>query len=76
MFNTSLYASRRNRLISQMQRGIAVIPTAPEVLRNGDAHYPYRFDSHFHYLTGFDEPEAVLVMIAGTVPQSILFCRA
>lgn len=76
MFNTSLYANRRNRLISQMQRGIAVIPTAPEVLRNGDAHYPYRFDSHFHYLTGFDEPEAVLVLIAGTVPQSILFCRA
>ena len=76
MFNTSLYASRRNRLISQMQRGIAVIPTAPEVLRNGDAHYPYRFDSHFHYLTGFDEPEAVLVLIADTVPQSILFCRA
>ena len=76
MLNTSLYASRRNRLISQMQRGIAVIPTAPEVLRNGDAHYPYRFDSHFHYLTGFDEPEAVLVLIAGAVPQSILFCRA
>ncbi|RFC32805.1 MAG: aminopeptidase P Metallo peptidase MEROPS family M24B [Candidatus Nitrotoga sp. SPKER] len=76
MFNTSLYASRRNRLISQMQRGIAVIPTAPEVLRNGDAHYPYRFDSHFHYLTGFDEPEAVLVLIAGAAPQSILFCRA
>jgi Xaa-Pro aminopeptidase len=75
MFNTSLYASRRSRLISQMQRGIAVIPTAPEVLRNGDAHYPYRFDSHFHYLTGFDEPEAVLVLIAGAVPQSILFCR-
>ncbi|RFC40619.1 MAG: aminopeptidase P Metallo peptidase MEROPS family M24B [Candidatus Nitrotoga sp. CP45] len=76
MFNTSLYASRRNRLISQMQRGIAVIPTAPEVLRNGDAHYSYRFDSHFHYLTGFDEPEAVLVLIAGATPQSILFCRA
>jgi Xaa-Pro aminopeptidase len=76
MFNTSLYASRRSRLISQMQRGIAVIPTAPEVLRNGDAHYPYRFDSHFHYLTGFDEPEAVLVLIAGAIPQSILFCRA
>ena len=48
-----------------MQRGIAVIPTAPEALRNGDAHYPYRFDSHFHYLTGFDEPEAVLVLLAG-----------
>lgn len=76
MFKPSLYAGRRNRLINQMQRGIAVIPTAPEVFRNGDAHYSYRFDSYFHYLTGFDEPEAVLVLIAGSAPQSILFCRA
>ena len=58
MFNSALYARRRRHLIEQMQRGIAIIPTAPEMLRNGDAHYPYRFDSHFHYLTGFDEPES------------------
>ncbi len=75
MLNSSLYSSRRSRLINQMQRGIAVIPTAPEMLRNGDAHYSYRYDSHFHYLTGFDEPEAVLVLVAGASPQSILFCR-
>ncbi len=81
MLNPAIYASRRSRLIKQMQRGIAVIPTAPEVLRNGDAHYAYRYDSHFHYLTGFDEPEAVLVLVAGqssssnSSPQSILFCR-
>ena len=61
--------------MEQMQRGIAIIPTAPEMLRNGDAHYPFRYDSHFHYLTGFDEPEAVLVLVAGTAPQTILFCR-
>lgn len=61
--------------MQSMQHGIAVIPTAPEALRNGDAHYPYRFDSHFHYLSGFEEPEAVLVMLAGANPKSILFCR-
>jgi len=75
MFNPSLYHQRRSHLLLQMQRGIAVIPTAPETLRNGDAHYPFRFDSHFHYLTGFDEPEAVLVLLSGEKPQSILFCR-
>ena len=75
MFNPATYAMRRTRLIGQMRRGIAVIPTAPEVKRNGDAHYPYRYDSHFHYLTGFGEPEAVLVLVAGDAPQSILFCR-
>jgi Xaa-Pro aminopeptidase len=61
--------------MTAMQHGIAVIPTAPEVTRNADTHYPYRFDSSFYYLTGFVEPEAVLVLIAGDAPQSILFCR-
>lgn len=75
MSNPAIYAQRRAHLQLQMRRGIAVLPTAPELVRNGDAHYPYRFDSHFHYLTGFDEPEAVLVLIAGDKPQSILFCR-
>lgn len=58
-----------------MESGVAVIPTAPERLRNRDSHYPYRFDSYFHYLTGFGEPEAVLVLVAGAEPRSILFCR-
>ena len=75
MLNPATYATRRTRLISQMRRGIAVIPTAPEARRNGDAHYSYRYDSYFHYLTGFEEPEAVLVLVAGDAPQSILFCR-
>ena len=75
MFNPAIYQHRRATLLQGMQRGIAVIPTAPEALRNGDAHYPYRFDSHFYYLSGFEEPEAVLVILAGNKPQSILFCR-
>jgi len=73
--NTTPFSARRKSLIKQIQRGIAVIPTAPEIVRNGDAHYPYRFGSHFHYLSGLTEPEAVVVLIAGEQPQSILFCR-
>ncbi|BBE50579.1 Xaa-Pro aminopeptidase [Ferriphaselus amnicola] len=72
---SKIYAERRLRLQTQMQRGIAILPTALEQVRNGDAHFPFRFGSSFHYLTGFDEPEAVLVLIAGETPQSILFCR-
>ena len=78
MSDTTFYADRRQRLLHSMGRGIAVIPTAPEVLRNGDAHYAYRHDSHFYYLTGFIEPEAVLVLVAASADapaQSILFCR-
>ena len=51
------------------------MPTAPEVIRNRDAHHPYRFDSYFWYLTGFPEPEAVVVLVGGKRPKSILFCR-
>ncbi|MBI5861555.1 MAG: aminopeptidase P N-terminal domain-containing protein [Rhodocyclales bacterium] len=77
----SPYRQRRVSLIERMQRaggGVAVIPTAPERVRNRDAHFPYRADSYFQYLTGFNEPEAVLVLVAGdrpAAPQSILFCR-
>lgn len=69
------FSRRRQQLMDSMQAGIAVIPTAPEVIRNRDSHYPYRFDSYFYYLTGFKEPEAVLVLIAGEQPRSLLFCR-
>ncbi|WP_025917371.1 aminopeptidase P N-terminal domain-containing protein [Herminiimonas sp. CN] len=74
------YAERRASLIAQMQArggGVAIIPTAPEVMRNRDADYPYRHDSYFYYLSGFSEPEAVVVLTAlpGRPPQAILFCR-
>lgn len=68
------YAARRTRLLKSLSSGVAMIPTAPERHRNGDASYPYRFDSHFYYLTGFSEPEAILVLDA-TAGRSILFCR-
>ncbi len=74
-FDPTLYARRRARLLDQMQHGLAIIPTAPEVARNADTQYSYRHDSNFYYLSGFTEPEAVLVLVAGDQPKSILFCR-
>ena len=68
----SIYRQRRERLARALQAGVAVVATAPERLRNRDSHYPYRFDSHFYYLTGFTEPDAVLVVLSD---KSILFCR-
>ncbi|MEZ5615674.1 MAG: aminopeptidase P N-terminal domain-containing protein [Rhodocyclaceae bacterium] len=69
------FVDRRARLLKAMGRGIAVIPTAPERVRNRDSHYPYRHDSYFYYLSGFPEPEACLVLVAGDAPRSLLFCR-
>ena len=75
MIDPALYVRRRARLAALMGDGVAVVRTAPERLRNRDSSYPFRFDSYFHYLTGFPEPEAVLVLFAGKNPKSILFCR-
>jgi Xaa-Pro aminopeptidase len=74
----SPFHQRRLSFLDRMQAaggGLAVLPTAPERIRNRDTTFPYRADSYFHYLTGFPEPEAVLVFIAGEHLQSILFCR-
>ena len=75
MFNAATYSTRRSRVAAQLGDGIAVIATAPEVTRNRDSHYPYRFDSYFYYVTGFTEPDAVAVIIGGDTPRSLLFCR-
>jgi len=70
--NLAAYRLRRERLAQAAGAGVLVVPTAPERIRNRDTHYPYRFDSHFYYLTGFTEPDAVLVLAS---QKTILFCR-
>ena len=69
------YAARRAQVLAAMGRGVAVLATAPERTRNRDTHHPFRFDSYFYYLTGFTEPGAVVVLIAGETPRALLFCR-
>ncbi|GKT23217.1 aminopeptidase P N-terminal domain-containing protein [Acidovorax sp. SUPP3334] len=70
----SPYAQRRARLASMLgEGGIAIVPTAPERPRNRDSDFLYRHDSYFHYLTGFTEPGACLVITAQGA--STLFCQ-
>jgi Xaa-Pro aminopeptidase len=72
----SVHQRRRARLAAAMASagvGVAVVPTAPERQRNSDNDFPYRFDSHFHHLTGFGEPQAWLVLASDG--RSTLFCR-
>jgi len=77
--DSTIYAKRRARLLEKMRRGIAIVPTAPEVARNADTRYAYRHESNFYYLSGFAEPEAALVLVASqdksSEPKAILFCR-
>ncbi len=55
---------------------IAILPNAPIANRNRDVDYNYRGDSNFHYLSGFDEPESVIVIVPGRPHgEYLLFCR-
>jgi len=72
--SNSPYAARRTALAKSLgHNGIAIVPTAPEQMRNRDSDFPYRYDSYFHYLCGFGEPRAWLV-IAGD-GHTTLFCQ-
>lgn len=75
--SASEYRRRRRQLMELAAEGaIVIVPSAPERIRNNDAHYPYRQDSDLVYLTGFDEPESVLVLVPGReAAETILFCR-
>ena len=82
--NNKIYQERRNalakKIFAKSGGGIAIISTAPELARNRDSEFPYRHDSDFFYLTGFEEPGATLAMeIKGSGKncelQSHLFCR-
>ena len=73
----SAYARRRKQLMRIAgDDAILVLAAAPERIRSRDTHYPYRQDSDFWYLTGFSEPESVLVLVPGRRHgEALLFCR-
>src|SRR5665213_124425 len=71
------FARRRRALMRLIGRdGIAIVPSAPVRQRNSDVEYNYRQASDFYYLTGFNEPDAVAVLIPGReAAEYVLFVR-
>jgi Xaa-Pro aminopeptidase len=71
------FARRRKTLMAHMEpNSIAIVPSANSKLRSRDTDYPFRQDSDFFYLSGFNEPRAVLVLIPGrSHGETVLFCR-
>ncbi|HEX5050610.1 MAG TPA: aminopeptidase P N-terminal domain-containing protein [Planctomycetota bacterium] len=72
-----MHHGRRQRLLNALGDGVLLLPTAAEVVRNGDVLHEYRPGSDFHFLTGFPEPDAVLVAwrTSRTTHRSVLFVR-
>ena len=61
--NTQEFTKRRKHLMELMgPDSVAILPAAPQRMRNRDTEFHYRQDSDFYYLTGFPEPEAVAVL--------------
>jgi Xaa-Pro aminopeptidase len=72
----SEFAARRKQLLEAIGDGVAVFPSTPLAVRNHDVEHPYRQDSDLHYLTGFDEPESVLLLTnQHEEHQAVLFLR-
>lgn len=71
------FARRRQTLMGMMEpNSIAILPTADEKIRSRDTHYSYRPGSDFYYLSGFPEPEAVIVLVPEREHgEFVLFCR-
>ena len=71
------FARRRRQFMRMIGKdAIAILPAAPVRHRNGDVEYAYRQDSHFYYLTGFPEPDAVAVLAPGRAhAEYLLFVR-
>ncbi len=71
------YLARQHQLLAQMKHNsVAVIPAAKEITRSRDTEFPFRQDSDFFYLTGFNEPDAMLVLIKGEEQKSVIYVRA
>lgn len=73
----SEFCARRQALMAAMETdSIAIIPSAQEKTRSRDTHYSFRQDSDFYYLSGFNEPQAVLVLLPGRKQgEFVVFCR-
>ena len=75
--NAEIYARRRAELVNQIgANDIVIVSTSPVRSRNSDVEYQFRADSDFYYLSGFDEPGAVLVISPGrSQGEYVMFCR-
>ncbi len=71
-----IYQDRREKVFAQMDMGIALIPSSAMQTRSNDTEFPFRQDSNFYYLTGFNEPDALLLLSKNNEGnKSVLFLR-
>lgn len=73
--NMQIFKDRRKAVAAKMQGAALIVASHPEQIRNHDVHHSYRQDSNLFYLTGFEEPESILLFRPGCNPETVLFAR-
>jgi len=69
------YAARRKKILQSIKEDVAIFSSAPTHHHSRDIEYPYRQDSNFYYLTGFNEDESILVLRGNKKPRTILYLK-
>jgi Xaa-Pro aminopeptidase len=73
--NVEIFKKRRQKAIAKLGGNALIVGAHPELIRNDDVHYRHRQDSNIYYLTGFEEPESIVMLLPGKNPQEVLFVR-
>ncbi len=75
--NETVYKQRRDRLLEMIDDGVAVLATARQQTRSNDTEHPFRQESNFYYLCGFEEDNSALVFVkSGNVAKVLLFVQS
>jgi len=73
--NMKIFADRRAALAAKIKGSAMIVASHPDYIRNNDVHHSYRQDSNLYYLTGFEEPETILLFRPGMTPETVMFVR-
>ena len=74
-YDMNVFRERRQMLATRAKGSAVIIAAHPEMIRNNDVHHSYRQDSNMFYLTGFEEPDSILVFRPGQTPETVMFVR-
>lgn len=70
------FKNRRKKILDQMASGIALIPSGSMQVRSNDTEFPFRQESNFYYLSGFNEPDCLLLLCKNNKKsKTVLFLR-
>ena len=74
--NNNIFKNRREKILEQMTNGVALIPSGTMQVRSNDTEFPFRQESNFYYLSGFNEPDCLLLLCKNEKnSKSVLFLR-